>query len=188
MGYDHGDSSPFDFEPNGFPFGLKSKGKLTPRSYPIQYERKWKYSFLSAIMCGVSTAIRRRAAWGASASRHRGVIFKRAFKRSRQYGTEGFKVGPSILISLWPKKKSALMNQNCYEWQLLSFFTIEWQLSGLPCQAGLWQIGAARQWSIDSGTLCQIMSRKRHIAILVNFSHADKSFRNLIESNRNEIV
>ena len=47
MGYDRGDSSPFDFEPNGFPFGSKSKRKLSPRSYPIQCERKWKYSFLS---------------------------------------------------------------------------------------------------------------------------------------------
>ena len=47
MGYDRGDSFPFDFEPNGFPFGSKSKGKLSPRSYPIQCERKWKYSFLS---------------------------------------------------------------------------------------------------------------------------------------------
>ena len=47
MGYDNGDSFPFDFEPNGIPFGSKSKGKLSPRSYPIQYERKWKYSFLS---------------------------------------------------------------------------------------------------------------------------------------------
>ena len=26
---------------------FKSKGKLSPRSYHIQYERKWKYSFLS---------------------------------------------------------------------------------------------------------------------------------------------
>ena len=46
MGYDRGNSFPFDFEPNGFPFGSKSKGKLSPRSYPIQCERKWKYSFL----------------------------------------------------------------------------------------------------------------------------------------------
>ena len=28
MGYDRGDSFPFDFEPNGFPFGSKLKGKL----------------------------------------------------------------------------------------------------------------------------------------------------------------
>ena len=42
MGYDRGDSFPFDFEPNG-----KSKEKLSPRSYPIQCERKWKHSFLS---------------------------------------------------------------------------------------------------------------------------------------------
>ena len=46
MGYDHGDSFPFDFEPNGFPFGSKLKGKLSPRSYSIQFERK--YSFFSA--------------------------------------------------------------------------------------------------------------------------------------------
>ena len=48
MGYERGDSFPFDFELNGIPFGFKSKGKLSPRSYPIQCERKWKYSFLSA--------------------------------------------------------------------------------------------------------------------------------------------
>ena len=47
MGYDRGDSFPFDFEPNGNPFGSKSKGKLSPRSYPIRFEMKWKYSFLS---------------------------------------------------------------------------------------------------------------------------------------------
>ena len=48
MGYGRGDSFPFDFEPNGFPFGSKSKGKLSPRSYPTQCERKRKYNFLSA--------------------------------------------------------------------------------------------------------------------------------------------
>ena len=42
MEYDRG-----DFEPNGFIFGSKSKGKRSPRSYLIQAERKWKYSFLS---------------------------------------------------------------------------------------------------------------------------------------------
>ena len=47
MGYDRGDSFPFDFEPNGIPFGSKSKGKLSPRSDPIQCERKWKCSFVS---------------------------------------------------------------------------------------------------------------------------------------------
>ena len=45
MGYDRGDSFPFDFQPNGIPFGSKSKGKLSPRSYPIHCERKWKHSF-----------------------------------------------------------------------------------------------------------------------------------------------
>ena len=47
MGYDRGDSFPFDFEPNGFSFGSKSKWKLSPRSYHIQFERKWNTSFLS---------------------------------------------------------------------------------------------------------------------------------------------
>ena len=44
MRYDRGDS--FPFEQNGIPFGSKLKGKLSPRSYHIQCERKWKYSFL----------------------------------------------------------------------------------------------------------------------------------------------
>ena len=47
MGYDRGDSFPFDFEPNGMPIGSNSKRKLSPRSYPIQCERKWEYSFIS---------------------------------------------------------------------------------------------------------------------------------------------
>ena len=47
MGYDHDDSFPFDFELNGIPFASKSKGKLSPQSYPIEYERKRKCSFLS---------------------------------------------------------------------------------------------------------------------------------------------
>ena len=48
MRYDRGDSFPFDFEPNGISFfGSKPKGKLSPRSYPIQCERKWKHIFLS---------------------------------------------------------------------------------------------------------------------------------------------
>ena len=51
MGYDRGDSFPFNFEPNGVPFGSKSKWKVSPRSYHIQCERKWKFSFLSASNC-----------------------------------------------------------------------------------------------------------------------------------------
>ena len=46
MGYDHGDRFPSDFDPNGTPFGSKSKGKLSPRSYPVQSEKKCKHSFL----------------------------------------------------------------------------------------------------------------------------------------------
>ena len=49
MGYDRGDSFPFDFELIGIPFGSKLKGKLSPRSYPIQCERKRKNSFLSMV-------------------------------------------------------------------------------------------------------------------------------------------
>jgi len=64
MGYDGGDSFPFNFEPNRIPFGSKSKGKLSPRSYPFQFERKLKHSFLSVptqtltrtaiIICGIN--------------------------------------------------------------------------------------------------------------------------------------
>ena len=46
MGYDRGDSLPFDFEPNEIPFGSKLKGKLSQRSYSIQFRRKWKSIFL----------------------------------------------------------------------------------------------------------------------------------------------
>ena len=46
---DRSDSFPFEFEPNRNRFGLKSKGTLSPRSYPIQYERKW---ILSEILSG----------------------------------------------------------------------------------------------------------------------------------------
>ena len=49
MGYDRGDSFPLDFlNQMENPFGSKSKGKLSPRLYPVQCERKLKYSFLSA--------------------------------------------------------------------------------------------------------------------------------------------
>jgi len=45
MGYECDDSFPFHFEPNGNQFGSKSEGKLSLRSYPIQFERKWNTSF-----------------------------------------------------------------------------------------------------------------------------------------------
>ena len=40
MENDRGDSFPLDFEPNGIPFVSKLKGKLSPRSDTIQFERK----------------------------------------------------------------------------------------------------------------------------------------------------
>ena len=49
MGYDRGDSFPLDFQPNGNPFGSKSGGKLSPRSYLIECEGKWNASFLSVM-------------------------------------------------------------------------------------------------------------------------------------------
>ena len=49
MGYDRGDNFSFDFEQNGDPFGSKSIRKFSPRSYPIQFERKRKSSFLGVI-------------------------------------------------------------------------------------------------------------------------------------------
>ena len=56
MGYDRGERLPLDFEPNGIPFGSKSMGNLSPRSYPIQFERKWNKSFLS-VGEGAATAL-----------------------------------------------------------------------------------------------------------------------------------
>ena len=55
MGYDRGDSFPFDFERNGNPFGSKLKGNLSPRSYPIQCEWKWKHSFFSVYWAETGT-------------------------------------------------------------------------------------------------------------------------------------
>ena len=59
MGYDRGESFSFNFEPNVIPIDSKLKGKLSPRSYPIQFERKWKHSFLSvyAVLTAENTVI-----------------------------------------------------------------------------------------------------------------------------------
>ena len=50
IGYDRGDSFPFDFEPNGILFGYKSKGKLSPRSNPIQFDKNWNTNFVNALV------------------------------------------------------------------------------------------------------------------------------------------
>ena len=57
MGDDRGDSFPSDFEPDGIPFGSKSKEKLSPRSCSIQCGRKWKHDFLSVQESEHNTAI-----------------------------------------------------------------------------------------------------------------------------------
>ena len=41
-------SNSLRFEPNEIPSGSKSKGKLSTRSYPIKFERKWNTNFLGA--------------------------------------------------------------------------------------------------------------------------------------------
>jgi len=74
IGYDRGDNFPFKFEPNGIPFDSKSKGKLSPLSYPIQCERKWKHSFLS-----VGKTVRQE-------NRHRQLIAVRETGVSRHQG------------------------------------------------------------------------------------------------------
>ena len=77
MGYDRGNSFPFEFESNGIPFGSerKKKRKLLPRLDPIQFEGKWKYSFLSVgsnTRTRKTTAIRLIAVREAGVSRHHG--------------------------------------------------------------------------------------------------------------------
>ena len=52
MGNDRGDSFPIDLNQMEFHLGSKLKGKLSRRSYPIQYERKWNTSFLSVLFSG----------------------------------------------------------------------------------------------------------------------------------------
>ena len=45
MEFDRSDSPPFDYEPNEISFGLKSKGKPSPRSFSIQFVGKSKSIF-----------------------------------------------------------------------------------------------------------------------------------------------
>ena len=40
MGYDRGDSFPFNFEPNGIPFGSKSKGRRYHDHIPFNMKGK----------------------------------------------------------------------------------------------------------------------------------------------------
>ena len=63
MGYDRGDSFPIAFEPNGVPEN-QMNGKLSPRSYPIQFERKSNTNFYHCI--------RRTATREVGGSRHHG--------------------------------------------------------------------------------------------------------------------
>ena len=46
MGCDGGASFPFDFEPNGLPFGSRSREGLSPRSCPILCGGRWRYGLL----------------------------------------------------------------------------------------------------------------------------------------------
>ena len=88
MGYDRCDSFPFDFEPNGFPFGSKWKGKLSPQSFPIPFERKLNTSFQCSGLANRRTAVRETAV-----SLHHGAQL-RALKPPVHQGTMGFKRGP----------------------------------------------------------------------------------------------
>ena len=49
MEYDCEDSFPFNFEKNRISYGSKSKGKQSPRSYPIKVEKGTGVYFLSVI-------------------------------------------------------------------------------------------------------------------------------------------
>ena len=76
MGYGRGNCFPIDFEPNGIPFGSKTEVKLSPRSYPIKFERKWKYSFLSAesekaCQSGISSSNKHRPKFVNKLNKHR---------------------------------------------------------------------------------------------------------------------
>ena len=135
MGYDRGDSFPFGFEPNGVPFGLKSKEKPSPRSYPILCERKWKFSFLSVLpRVGVlpkTTAIRRAAVRETSVSRHHGGPIEgppETRRTSLHYRIEWFKG------DLWKWKYSFLsvLDQRRSNFNLKSQGELLFTAGGLP--------------------------------------------------------
>ena len=68
-----GDSLPFDFELNGIPFGSKSKGKLLPRSYPIQCEMKLKSSFF-IVTCSIFYYVRNTRLENVIGKFHNGTV------------------------------------------------------------------------------------------------------------------
>ena len=47
MEHDRGDSFPFDFKAVRIPFGSESRDKLSPHTYPIQFERKFIFLIVS---------------------------------------------------------------------------------------------------------------------------------------------
>ena len=57
MGYNRGDSFPFDFEQHGISFSSKSKGKLSPQLFPIRYERKLKSSLFFSLRVSLQEQI-----------------------------------------------------------------------------------------------------------------------------------
>ena len=48
MEYDRDDRFPFYFEQNTIKFNSKLEGKLSPRSFSMEFERKWILIFPSA--------------------------------------------------------------------------------------------------------------------------------------------
>ena len=51
MGYDRGDSFPFDFEPNGITFGSKLKGKPSPDHIPFNLKGNGYIDFSVYCIC-----------------------------------------------------------------------------------------------------------------------------------------
>ena len=108
MGYHRSDSFPFDFEPNVIPFGSKSKGKLSPRSYLIQCERKWKFNFLSAVQSEVShnwtnLKSRKQSSMHDIAAKDENVSELLCSCTSLSYGT-----------MLWPRRKQCKKTSEIY--------------------------------------------------------------------------
>ena len=63
MGYDRGDGYRFDFELNGILYGSKFKGKLSSRSYPIQFERKGSWWFGQTENFQIESPARKSDGW-----------------------------------------------------------------------------------------------------------------------------
>ena len=114
--------------------------KLSPRSYPIQFKRKWKYCFLS-------------------------VVFRERIPDTQVAADSSLQVVIAILVN-W--------RISVRWWHFLTARRMEWKQASYPC----------RNTTTPSVKMCRCFV----CFAMVQFEHTEKSFRNRIQSTRNQIV